>query len=77
MSGIGDHQPRRHIERGGLSGTVGSQQSYNLSLTHVDAHAVGHRTLAVNLHQAFRTQHHALAVVVRLAHVRSLFRLQI
>ncbi len=57
MSAIRHDQTRGHIERGGLTGTVGTQQTHNLTLLHVEAHIVDHRTLAVLLDEALGTQH--------------------
>ena len=53
MTTIGHNQARSHIKRGGLAGTVGAQQSYNLTLLHVEAHIIDHRTLTIALHEAF------------------------
>ena len=50
VSCIGHNQSGCHIERGGLAGTVWSEQSHNLSLLHADGHIVHHRPLAVFFH---------------------------
>ena len=56
MSAVGHDQARGHIERGGLAGTVGAQQTYDLTLLHVEAHVVHHGTLAIPLDESFRAQ---------------------
>ena len=54
MAAIGHHETCRHIERGGLSCTVRTQESHDLTLLHVEAHIIDHRTLSIALHEAFR-----------------------
>ena len=52
---IGGDKPRGHIESGCLAGTVGSQQSDNLTLLQSDAHVIDHRALAIFFYQMFGT----------------------
>src|SRR3712207_1195266 len=51
MPFVGHHETSGHIERGGLAGTIGPEQSHNLALVHLERHLVGHGALAITLHQ--------------------------
>ena len=63
VPGIGHHKTGGHIEAGGLTGTVGAQQTYYLTLMHVEANVIHHRTLTVDLHKAFAAQLHNVVVL--------------
>ncbi|MPM78952.1 hypothetical protein SDC9_125967 [bioreactor metagenome] len=54
---IRHNQPHRHIKRSSLSRTVGTEQSDDLSLSHVDGNMIDHCPLAVLLHQIISTQY--------------------
>ena len=56
VSRVGDDQPGGHVERRGLAGSIGAQQTHNLALMHIETHIAHHRALSVNLHQAFAAQ---------------------
>ena len=60
VSAVRHHQTGRHIERGGLAGSIGSQQTYNLALLDVEAHAIDHRTLTIAFDQSVCAQLHLL-----------------
>ena len=62
VTGIGNDQTCCHIERSSLAGTIRSQQSHYLTLTHIDAHAIGYGTFAVYLDQSFRSKHHSVCL---------------
>ena len=75
MALVGNDQPRGHVKRGGLARTVRSQQADNLSLLHIEVHAIGHCPLAVTLHQSLRTEYHSL--IISFAHNHYLYSVQI
>ena len=60
MTGVRDDKSCRHIERCGLSSSVRTEQTNNLSLTHVYRHVVDNRTLAVTLDKSLGAEHHAM-----------------
>ena len=53
---------RSHIKRSSLTGTIRSQQPYNLSLLHIKRNMTYYRTLAVFLHQIFCTKYHTVVI---------------
>ena len=57
MAVVGHYQSCRHVERRGLAGSVGSQQSYNLSLADVEVDVAHHGSLAIPLHQTLGVEH--------------------
>ena len=71
MTRIGYDQTCSHVERGGLTSTIRSQQSHNLSLSNIDVHIVHHRSLPITLHQSFGTQDATSGFRLRLQYFRS------
>ena len=58
MSLIRYHQSGCHIERRGLTSTIRSQQTYNLTLLHIDGNVAYNGSFTVLLNQVFRAEHH-------------------
>ena len=57
MAGIGNDESGGHIERGGLACSVGTEQSYNLTLPNLYADVVGNGSLSIDLDKSFRAQY--------------------
>ena len=65
VSGIGDHEPCGHIETCGLACSVGTEQSYYLSLVYVERDVVDHGAFAVDFDEPFAAQLHTTLIFVR------------
>ena len=59
MAAIGHNQTCRHIERRRLTGTVRTEQTDNLTLSHVETDIVYNRALTIAFYEPLGTQYNA------------------
>ena len=61
MTGIGHDKSRSHIERCCLTCPVGTKQTYNLALSHINGDIVDNGAFAILFYKTFGTKHHPFA----------------
>ena len=61
---VGHYQTGGHIERGGLACTVGSEQSHDFSLLHMEVDLVDHRALAISFYKTLCAEGHHHVVCI-------------